>query len=126
MSKTKPPSDKIVLPSRETVLRVALEVSNRIIAEANKEDDLDLRTPKTARALAPNERFETCLEWQVDCAKKIVAHHKELVGRTLPISNRFAIGEMLLNLMHLCDEEGVDFNQALEDARENYELEVTK
>lgn len=117
--------DKIVLPSRETVLRVALEVSERAIANANKESNVT-RTAKTPRPLAPNERFATCQEWQVDCARKALNAHQEVMGKKPEPMTDTALLSLLCNLMHLCDEDGVDFEKTLNEARESYELEVTK
>lgn len=36
------------------------------------------------------------------------------------------LGDLLANLMHWCDRNGVDFNQALQVGREHYMEETTK
>lgn len=57
-------------------------------------------------------------------AKEAVMAHVGARGDTPDTDEKTGVVDLLTDLMHLCDEAGLDFDAALEAARSHYEAET--
>ena len=63
----------------------------------------------------------TRAEW----AYRTVLLFAQYTGLELPRDYDVAISDLLADLMHLCDEAGIDFDERLDDGRGAYQIEVS-